>query len=411
MTAGAFDFLDPAFHAGVGAHETWRLLRASDPVHFHEFRGRGAWLLTKHQHVVQASRDGETFLSNRGVGLPGFQDDVVPPTLRLQSSPGGERMLNYLDPPEHGRMRKIIARAFTPRTLERLEPAIREITNQVLASIRPKERADFATEIATRIPVLVLCSFLGIPQDDWQRIVTWTHEMEPSDEADYQREGETAAFTREVAFNELVRYLRELIEANRKNAKVGLVGDLCTAEEDGRLSDGEILWFCILLVNAGHETVRNALSGGLLAFLEHPAELEKLKSHPELVDLSIEEIFRWTSPIIYFSRFVAHDVEIGGKAIRAGQRVFLLFTSANRDEEVFADPFRFDAGRSPNDHLAFGIGHHFCLGASLARMELRVALPAVLERLPSLALDGEPRRLRSFFNAGITHLPVRWSSR
>jgi cytochrome P450 len=405
----AFDFMDLDFFAQGEPHHVWKELRTQAPVFWHQKPGRtGFWLLTKHADVVAVSRDAATFVSQRGVGPPSPGDLVASPDVRLRPE---RRVLNLLDPPDHTRMRRIVGGAFSPNALARLEPPVRDFGARVLDEIAPRGRVDFVQDVAARFTLAVLSALMGIPHEDWQRLAQWTADRAPeyaSDRHENEAERATAAA---LALEELGRYLRDLFDARRQEPCEDLISELLALEEQRLLSGDEILWFCLLLVGAGHETVRDALCGGVVALLEHRDQWLRLADDPSLLDKAVEEILRWPSPIIHFGRFVTRDTTIRGQPVRAGQRVLMLYPSANRDEDVFADPDRFDLGRDPNDHVAFGTGHHFCLGASLARLQLRTMIPLVFERLPELELAAAPERLRSNFNAGYARMPVRFKPR
>jgi cytochrome P450 len=278
------------------------------------------------------------------------------------------------------------------------------------------------TDVAALLPLAVICTMMGVPREDWDLMFALTNRVLGASDPEYQAENadqgevataEQAARAEETALTghrEMFGYFARQVAMRRRERRDDLVGVLTEAEIDGeKLSDEELLYFCYLLILAGNETTRNAISGGLLALLEHPAELARLRADPALLPTAIEEILRWTSPVLHMARIATRDVELRGQQIRAGQKVLLWYPSANRDEEVFPAADRFDIGRTPNDHIAFGLGEHFCLGAGLARLELRVMFETLLARLPDLALDGEVERLRSTFIGGIKHMPVRFT--
>jgi cholest-4-en-3-one 26-monooxygenase len=286
------------------------------------------------------------------------------------------------------------------------------------------------TEVAAPLPLAALGRIMGVPEADWARLFALPNRLLGASDPEFQdaSDGGTAprgagasippeiaarptahtAASQQRAGDEVFAYFADLIANRGEASRDDLIGVIVEAELDGeRLNQIEILYFCLLLIVAGNETTRNAISGGLLALLEHPEQRERLVAEPALIPTAVEEILRWTSPVMYMGRLAARDTEIRGQAIRAGDRVLMWYPSANRDEEVFPDPYRFDVGRTPNEHLAFGIGEHFCLGAGLARLELRVMLEELLRRFPDLALTGAPEPLRSNFIGGIKHMPVR----
>jgi cytochrome P450 len=320
-----------------------------------------------------------------------------------------------MDPPEHADFRKVVSHRFTPRALRRLLPEIETITRDTLDALAEggeTRELDFVQAVSARIPLAVLAEMLGVPHSDWELMFRWTNETIGATDPEYQH-GATAEETGERARNALFEYFARLALSRRQHPSDDVVSVIANA----RLASGkelpifEMLSYFFLLVVAGNETTRNATSGGLLALIENPAELEKLRRNPELLSSAVEEIVRWTTPVIQFCRTATRDVELRGKTIRKGESLCLFYPSANRDEEVFEDPFAFRVERWPNRHLAFGISEHFCLGANLARAELRVIFRQLVERIEAVELAGPVERLRSSFVGGIKHMPVRWRLR
>lgn len=396
-----FDFMDLDLFSSDRTHQIWKILRAEAPLYWHERpRRTGFWLATKHADVVRVSQDTETFTSQRGVGPPDAKD--LPPGAQA-------RPLNLLDPPDHARLRRLVSRAFGPRTVTRFGPVVRSTSARVLNEISPWGSADFVRDFAMRVPLEVLGELMGLPREDLPQLAKWTMRRSP----DYSVPGGTgtsdSAATR--ALTELTDYLCRLFVERRRKPRHDLVSELLTYEAKGQLGEADVLWFCLLLIGAGHETVRDALAGGVAALLKHRDQLVRLRNSPSLIDTAVEEILRWTSPIIFFGRCVARDTILREMPLRTGQRVLMIYPSANRDEEVFAQADRFDIGRQPNNHLAFGVGSHSCLGGTLARLQLRMIIPLVLKRLPKLELAGTPDRLHSNFNAGYSRMPIRFTPR
>jgi cholest-4-en-3-one 26-monooxygenase len=262
--------------------------------------------------------------------------------------------------------------------------------------------------IAAPLPIGVISWLLGVPRSDWQLLFHWTNEVIGKDDPEFRRPGETAAETASRARTEMHEYLGKLIDARRREPTDDVVSHLITAEIDGQpLTQKQLLLYCELIVEAGNETTRNAISGALVAFSEHRDQWELLRAHPELLPDAVEEILRWVSPIIHFTRYVTEASEVRGVKIPAGDKVALVFASGNRDEEVFDDPFAFRVDRRPNPHLAFGFGTHFCMGAHVARVELETIFRHLLERLEWFEIAGPADRLNSNVNGGIKHLPLR----
>lgn len=401
------ELVDGDLYVRNDAHRVWRQMRAEAPVSWHPGASwfPGFWSITKHADVLTISRDPATFISSRGIAM------ATDPNAPRETS-GANISLITMDPPRHVRMRRLVNKGFTPRMVALLEPSIRETTNHILDAVAAQGACDFVTDVAAQLPLAVICSMIGAPREDWPLLFDLTNQGLGPDDPEYQTKGRDRRETAEHSRREMFAYFARVVEERRRERRDDLVTLLTEAEIDGEaLTEKEILFFCQLLVLAGNETTRNAISGGLLAFLEHPAELERLRADPSLMPTAIEEILRWTSPVAHMVRTATRDTEIRGKQIREGERVLMWYPSANRDEEVFADPDRFDIGRTPNDHLAFGFGEHFCLGTGLARLEIRVMFEELLARWTDIALTGEVQRLRSAFLSGIKHIPLRFTAR
>ena len=390
-------------------HDAWARLRREAPIR--RFAPEGVhpfWAITKHADVVAISKNPSVFQNAPRLGVfPGLEpfDDSPPPA----------RHLINMDPPEHGRFRRLVSSHFAPRQLQRLaepvERIARDVLDQFAADGRARE-ADFVSGVSATFPLAVLCDLLGAPREDWAKLFQWTNETIGPNDPEFQQHGETAADTAERSRSELFQYFWQMIEARRAQPTDDIVSVLANAQIDGEyVPPFELLSYCFLLVVAGNETTRNATSGGVMALVQNPAELAKLRRDPSLIDSAVEEIVRWTSPVIQFCRTPIHDVELRGQHIPAGENLCLFYPSANRDEEIFDQPFAFRVDRTPNPHLGFGIGEHFCLGANLARLELRIIFRQLIERLDHLELAGPVSRLRSSFVGGIKSMPVRYQLR
>jgi cytochrome P450 len=412
------DLLDLALFEQGEVHEIFRRLRREAPVSWHPGTEdlNGFWSLTRYQDVLFVSRHPEIFVSSRGVSGPGLRDPDKYPN--VQNQPGGASIIN-MDPPQHVKLRRLVNRGFTPRAVNAMEPTIRQIANTILDRVASRNGCDFVLDISSRLPLAVICGLMGLPEEHWPMLFQLTNITLGSADPEYQAEvvseqqrGSVAAQQRTALAGRTrgIAFFRDILEERRKNPKDDLVSILAESEVDSeRLSDVDILAFCFLLVLAGNETTRNAISGGLQVLCEHPAERARLQADPSLMDSAVEEILRWTSPLHHMSRLTVSDVEVGGQLIRAGERVLMWYPSANRDEDVFEDPYRFDITRNPNGHLAFGIGEHFCLGAGFARKEIRVMFEELFRRLPDIELAGPSQRLRSNFINGIKRMPVTFS--
>ncbi len=385
------------------AHEVWRRLRAEAPVHWNPGTSEFPpfWSVTRYADLIAVSRDTDTYISSRGITIATNPEN--PP-------PGAGKMMIMMDPPRHVRLRRLVNKGFTPRMAAALEPSVREITKGLLDEVAPRGTCDFVTDVAAMLPLAVICAMMGIPREDWALMFDLTNRgLGPAD-PEYQTVPGNSQETSEQASREMLAYFSAQAADRRRERRDDLVSVLVGSEIDGEaISEEELLYFCNLLILAGNETTRNAISGGLLALLEHPDQLARLRAEPALLPTAVEEILRWTSPVTHMMRYVTRDTELHGQPLRAGERVLLWYPSANRDEDVFPNANTFDVGRTPNEHIAFGIGEHFCLGAGFARVEVRVMMEMLLARFSDIALAGEVERLRSSFIGGIKHMPMRFT--
>jgi len=401
--------IDPDYYAAHGyPHELWTRLRREAPVYRVEQNPEMPfWAITRHADIAVIGKQPEKFLNG--------------PTLTIRTEPQPDeaafpKTLIQMDPPKHGLYRKIVSKRFTPGALKRWHADIhrigKEIVDELLANGDQGE-VDFVEKVAAPLPIAVIAWLLGLPRSDWKLLFDWTNRTIGAGDPEYQREGAASASdTARQAMIELFQYFAKLVEEKKKNPSDDLVSLFAHAEVNGeKLPIMDVLAYCLIIVVAGNETTRNGTSGGMLALAQHPAELAKIQKNPALLPTAIEEILRWTSPIIHFARTATEDVEIRGQRIRAGEHLALFYPSANRDEDIFPDPFTFRVDREPNRHLAFGIGEHFCAGAHVARLELEVAFKSLLPRLVDLELAGPVQRLRSNLVGGIKHLPIRYKLR
>jgi cholest-4-en-3-one 26-monooxygenase len=402
------DLVNPETYARGGPpHEQFAWLREHAPVFWHhgdETRGwPGFWAITRHEDVVHVSRHPELFSSHERLALFNETSEENRALQRLM-------MLNQ-DPPEHTRKRSIVNRGFTPRAIGALEQHIRDICSQLTGQVG--EEADFVRDLAAPLPLYVICELIGAPMTDRDKIFEWSNTMTGVDDPDFQK---SHARGREAALEEghqaahsLYTYARELAARRRQDPRDDIVTKLLQPGPDGEVLDGdEFELFILLLSVAGNETTRNAASGGMLAFFEHPGEWARLRRHPELLPTAVDEIVRWVTPVNLFRRTAMRDTELHGQPIAEGDKVVVFYNSANRDESIFTAPDRFDIGRAPNPHIGFGGGGpHFCLGAHLARLELHVLFGTLLDTMPHIELTGNVRRLRSYFINGIKEMPVR----
>jgi cholest-4-en-3-one 26-monooxygenase len=311
-----------------------------------------------------------------------------------------------MDPPKHTRYRLLVNKGFTPRMIGLLEQALRTRATHIVDQVIEAGEADFVVDIASELPLQAIAEIMGVPQEDRMRLFEWSNRMIGAGDPEYM--GEELG----SAMGEIFAYSNQLAEQRRVDPRDDIVTKLLNAEIDGdKLSELEFDMFMLLLAVAGNETTRNATAHGMHALLTNPEQYKLLIADPEgSIDVAIEEILRWASPVLHFKRTVNGGAEIRGQEFQDGDEIVMWYISANRDEEVFDDPFTFDVTRDPNPQIAFGGGgNHFCLGANLARMELKLIFQEIARRMPDMQLAGEPARLRSNFIGGIKHMPVRWT--
>jgi cholest-4-en-3-one 26-monooxygenase len=392
-------------------HEWFTHLRANAPVYKHdEPDGPGFWVITKHADVITCNRDAGAFSSEQGLGgVVGLEEGGLGSETdeeRAARESTGGRMMLMMDPPDHTRYRKLVNRGFTPRMIGQLEPHIRDLTDMVLdKAVAKGGEIDFVVDIAAELPLEVIAELIGVPSEERHKIFDWSNRMVGSEDPEYQVSAEEV-FNAQV---EMFMYAQQLAEKRRAEPSDDIITALLSGEVDGEsLSDMDFNLFFMLLSVAGNETTRNAIAHGMNAFLENPDQWDLLVGDPEThMPGAVEEILRWATPVMYFRRNATKDFELHGETIKAGDKISLWYISANRDEDVFEDPFRFDITRTPNNHVAFGGGGpHFCLGAQLARLEIRMLFEEMAKRYPRIEALGEPDRLRSNFIGGIKHLPV-----
>lgn len=382
-------------------HAEWTWLRRHDPVFWYDRPNVDPfWAITKHADIIAIGKQPEIFLN--GPRLAVFTRDLPPP------EEGQVQHLLNMDPPQHGRYRRVTSGWFTPRAIRAMDAKVERVAREVLDAAAEKETGDFVRDVSAKITIAVIAEMLGVPRRDWELLFRWTNEIIAPQDPEFQH-GATAHETIERSRLELFAYFHEFATQRRATPSDDIVSVVANAQVNGEpLPPVELLSYYFLLVVAGNETTRNAMTGGMLAFLEHPGEWDKLRRDPACLDGAVEEIVRWTTPVIQFARTATRDYELRGKTIRAGQSVCLFYASGNRDEEVFEDPFRFCIDREPNLHIGFGMGEHVCLGAHLARLELRHAFAQLRQRLEHCEPAGTAERVRSSFVGGIKRAPMRW---
>ncbi|MCE2392541.1 MAG: cytochrome P450 [Proteobacteria bacterium] len=392
------DLLSPGNFRRGQPHAQFAWLREHAPVYRHpEPDGPGFWALTRHEEVRAVGRDSGLFSSERGMTISDSPAGSGGET-------GGAKMMLVMDPPEHTQFLRLLSREFTPRAARALAPRIRALAAQIVDEVIERGECDFVAEIAGELPSYVIAELVGMPLDDGRKLYELTETLHTSPES--QPPGAQARAT-----GEMFAYASRLIEAKRRRPGGDLATQLLQAEIDGRrLTDVEFQLFFMLLIDAGGDTTRNLVAGGMLALLEHPEQQARLRADIERrLPTAREELLRWTSPVVYMRRTATADTELAGVPIAAGDKLVMYYGSANRDPRAFPDAGSFDVGRSPNHHVAFGGGGaHFCLGAHVARIEIDAMLREVLLRLDGLELTEEPEWLESNFISGPRRMPVRF---
>jgi cytochrome P450 len=395
-------------------HEDFARLRREAPVWWHQATqhtpdGVGFWVLSRHADVLEVASDTATFSSERAPGCPGGGTIIEDLPYGLASGV----LLNMTDDPRHHRLRRLCTPALAPRVLAEIEPDLRARTAAILDAASEAGGCDFLSEVAVELPIQATCQLLGVPEVDRHQLVRWTNATLTYEGREL---GERSAEA-EQASASMAAYGADVIARKRREPADDLLTRMVQAEvpdDEGvasALSDQELQMFFSLMVAAGSETTRNAIALGVAALIEHPDQWRLLEADPDLIPSAAEEILRWTSPTLYNRRTATRDTLLGAERIAAGDKVTLWWTSADFDEQVFDDPFRFDVRRSPNPHLAFGYKAHFCLGAALARMEIRLMLQEVLARFEELELAGPLRRARTNKHAGVCSMPVAFRRR
>ncbi|MGQ0824536.1 MAG: cytochrome P450 [Actinomycetota bacterium] len=412
MTTSAFepDALDPTLYVRGVAHDVFDWLRANDPVHWDD--RNGIWVVSKYDDVAHVERHPELFSSAQGV--------------RPKGGGGGDLSIVSMDDPEHARHRKLVSRGFTPSRINEMFDHIREVARALVDAVAGRGECDFVVDIARPLPLIVIAELLGLPPADREQLGRWSDTMMSAEGAEGEDPRIVAAGE---AWADYVTYLMVLVEERRRHPRDDLISVLLSSADAGEIEFNEdrlqeqlqsgavtdmglegdhVLAFCVLLLVAGNETTRNALSGGIEALSTFPDQRARLVADLSLVNSATEEILRYVSPVISFSRTVTAATELRGRALREGDVLLNVYPSANRDADVFDDPHEFRVDRAPNLHLAFGTGPHFCLGANLARTEIRILLEELFTRLPDLRVgpDASAERAPNSLVTTVSHLPV-----
>ena len=399
-----FDFTDPDLYAARVPQDEFAELRRTAPVWWNPqppgtggFDDEGFWAVTRHSDIVEISRDSDTYSTWENTAIIRHAEGATRESIELQRFV----MLN-IDPPQHTKLRGIVSRGFTPRAIGSLREALTARAGRITATAAAGGTGDFVRDVAAELPLQAIAELIGVPQEDRGKVFAWSNDMVGYDDPEYTADPAAAAA-------EIIGYSMAMAEDRRRCPRDDIVTKLTHAQVDGdSLSADEFGFFVILLAVAGNETTRNAISHGMLAFLDHPDQWELFCA--ERPGTATDEIVRWATPVTVFQRTALRDTTLGGQEIRAGQRVGLFYRSANFDEDVFDHPERFDISRDPNPHLGFGgSGAHFCLGASLARLEIDLIFNAIADSMPGIRKAGDPVRLRSGWLNGIKNLPVSYT--
>ncbi len=392
------DLSTPAAFGSGWPYREFELLRREAPVYWNRHGDGGFWVVSKYKDVQAVSLDPKTFSSGRG--------GTLMREFRGEELEANRAFMLNMDAPRHTRFRRLVNMGFSPKMVTRLEPHVREMARKIIDAVAARGQCDFVTDIAAELPLQVIAEMIGVPLEDRHLVFKWSNQMIGFDDPEYQPTSEVS----KIASMEMFMYANQLALARKDKPRDDLVSVLMKAEVDGeKLSEVEFNSFFLLLAVAGNETTRNLISGGMLALFENPDQRARLAADPALMPTAVEEMLRWVSPVMYFRRTATRATEIRGQAIREGDKVTIWYGSANRDEEIFERADEFDVGRTPNEHMAFGLGHHFCLGANLARLEIQIMFEELLRRLPDMQLAGQPERLRSNFIHGIKRMPVRFT--
>jgi cholest-4-en-3-one 26-monooxygenase len=398
-----FDVNDPDRMQLALPHAEWDELRRTAPVWWQaQPRGRdgfadeGHWVLTRHADVKEVSRRADVFSNWENTAIVRFHPDTPREDIEMQRI-----ILLNMDAPQHTRMRSIVSRGFTPRAVNSLREALSARAQNIVQQAIETDGGDFVTDVACELPLQAIAELLGVPQEDRLKLFHWSNSMISYDDSE-DKEATQGAMV------EMISYFMELAEDRKARPANDIVTKLVTADIDGQeLTSDEFAFFTLVLSVAGNETTRNAITHGMVAFLEHPQQWELFKR--ERPETAADEIVRWSTPVVVFQRTAKEDVELGGQLIKKGDRVGMYYAAANFDPEVFEDPYTFDVTRDPNPHLGFGgTGPHYCIGANLARMEINLIFNAIADHLPDISMLGDPQRLRSGWLNGIKALPVQY---
>lgn len=403
----AHRLIEPASYAEHGyPHEEWARLRRESPVHFFEPEGWPPfWAITKHDDIVEVSKQPDIFLNGPGMTLVRSQEDVD------QAEQQQLKTVINMDPPEHRKYRKVGIPFFTPRAVGQLDGLVTQTARKLVDGLGPEGECDFVTEIATQHPLKIIARILGVAEEDEPMILRLTNELFGTEDPEFQRSEDRMAGIREM-FMEFWTYFARVMEDRRANPRDDLASVFANARIDGEpMGELETMGYCLVSFTAGHETTRGAIGGGFHALVENPEVRERWAANLDLTPLAIEEIIRYVTPVNHMMRTASRDYQLNGQTIRSGDQLVLFYGSANRDEDVFENASELCIDRNPNRHLSFGVGEHFCMGAHLARKTSGAIFRELVSRIESVEFSGTPERTASNLVPGFKHMPIRYRIR
>lgn len=407
------DLIAPDRYGRKGVpHEAWRRLRAEAPVEFFEPEGyESFWAITRHEDIIDIAGKPDVFCNSQGIVL--MNEQQIAANASGESPLRQMRTIIEMDPPEHRLYRKLASGFFTPKGIDRLDEIVTTSARTLIDGLGEEGECDMIDRLAQRHPLRVLATILGIDREDEEYVLQLTQQLFASEDPDLQREGEDRTAASYSLGMDFYALFDRIIQDRRANPREDLATMLATAmlPSGEPLGPIETFGYYLIVFSAGHDTTRNALSGAINAFVQHPDQLALVGDSADLTRSAVEEIVRWATPVNYMKRTALRDAEVGGRRIREGDRLVLFYASANRDESVFEDPYRFDVTRHPNRHLGFGWAEHFCLGAHLARASQFALVRELASRVESMEYAGEPSQIASSFVVGLKTLPVRYRIR
>ncbi|MCP5041894.1 MAG: cytochrome P450 [bacterium] len=398
--------VDSAAYASHGyPHEAWAKLRRESPVHHFSPQGwLPFWAITKHEHIVEVSKQPDVFLNAPGMTFVPVRDGEVQEQIPI-------RTIINMDPPDHKKFRKVVSPYFTPRAVGKLQGLIDKTARDIVDGMGSEGEMDFIAEVASIHPLRVIARILGVPEADEPFILRLTNELFGNADPEFQRDPDRVAAMTSL-FGEFWEYFGRIMADRRANPQDDLASVIANAKIDGEpMGELETMGYCLITFTAGHETTRGSIGGGLEALIDHREQMQKWAREPELTPLAIDEIVRFVTPVNHMVRTAASDYELAGQSIREGDKLVLFYASANRDEDVFDDPEKLRLDRDPNNHLGFGIGEHFCAGANLARATSGTLFRELVGRLEDVELIGTPERTASNLVPGFKHMPIRYRMR